>query len=24
VITEAGAENITNFPVGPEHNIIGA
>ena len=24
VVTEAGSENITNFPVGPEHNIIGA
>ena len=22
VLTENGAENITNFPVGPEHNII--
>jgi len=24
VITEDGAENITGFPYGPEHNIIGA
>jgi creatinase len=24
VITEDGAENITKFPFGPEHNIIGA
>jgi creatinase len=24
VVTEAGAENITKFPFGPEHNIIGA
>lgn len=24
VITEAGAENITGFPYGPEHNIIAA
>jgi creatinase len=23
VITQTGAENITGFPVGPEHNIIG-
>ena len=22
VLTEAGAENITKFPIGPEHNII--
>ena len=22
VITENGAENITSFPFGPEHNII--
>ena len=24
VITDAGAENITKFPLGPEHNIVGA
>jgi creatinase len=24
VVTEGGAENITRFPFGPEHNIIGA
>ena len=24
VVTEQGAENITGFPYGPEHNIIGA
>jgi creatinase len=23
VVTEAGAENITTFPFGPEHNIVG-
>ena len=22
VITEAGAENLTGFPFGPEHNIV--
>lgn len=24
IITEDGAENITDFPYGPEHNIVGA
>jgi creatinase len=24
VVTEAGAENLTKFPFGPEHNIVGA
>ena len=24
VVTEAGAENITRFPYGPEHNVIAA
>ena len=24
VVTGEGAENITGFPYGPEHNIIGA
>jgi creatinase len=24
VVTEAGAENLTGFPFGPEHNIVGA
>ena len=24
VVTETGAENITGFPFGPEHNIVGA
>jgi len=24
VVTEGGAENITGFPFGPEHNVIGA
>ena len=23
VVTEMGAENITTFPFGPEHNIVG-
>jgi creatinase len=23
VVTETGAENITTFPFGPEHNIVG-
>ena len=23
VVTEAGAENITKFPFGPDHNILG-
>ena len=23
VVTEGGAENITGFPYGPEHNIVG-
>jgi creatinase len=23
VVTETGTENITTFPFGPEHNIIG-
>jgi creatinase len=23
VVTETGARNITGFPVGPEHNIVG-
>ena len=22
IVTETGAENITQFPIGPEHNII--
>ena len=24
IVTEDGAENITKFPLGPDHNIIGA
>ena len=23
IVTENGAENITKYPLGPEHNIIG-
>jgi creatinase len=23
VVTESGAENITKFPFGPEHNVVG-
>jgi creatinase len=23
VVTATGADNITSFPVGPEHNIVG-
>ena len=23
IVTEDGAENITKYPLGPEHNIIG-
>jgi creatinase len=24
IVTDTGAENITKFPLGPEHNIIGS
>ena len=24
IVTENGAENITKYPLGPEHNIIGS
>ncbi|MCY4221558.1 MAG: hypothetical protein OXD35_07880 [Thiotrichales bacterium] len=24
VVTKDGAENLTGFPFGPEHNVIGA